>query len=69
MTSTIGNPNILFLNAGTTGGISNVKDINDVSIDTFEQTWRVNCGIPPSFPYHFHDKSVLKIHGQEPTSS
>jgi 3-oxoacyl-[acyl-carrier protein] reductase len=35
---------ILINNAGTTGGHSGVTSIDDVSIEDFEETWRVNCG-------------------------
>ena len=37
---------ILFSNAGTTGGLSNVSSLSDVSIETFEETWRVNTASP-----------------------
>lgn len=40
----IGHPTILINNAGSTGGQSGVKSIEDVSIETFERTWRINCG-------------------------
>ncbi|ETN39934.1 uncharacterized protein HMPREF1541_06161 [Cyphellophora europaea CBS 101466] len=42
--ATLGHPNILFLNAGTTGGVSGVKNLTEVPFDVFEQTWRINCG-------------------------
>lgn len=42
--STLGNPDILFNNAGSTLGLSGVAKIEDVDAETFEQTWRVNCG-------------------------
>lgn len=40
----MGNPTILFNNAGLTGGKSGVKDINEITIEDFEATWRANCG-------------------------
>ncbi|KIW93220.1 uncharacterized protein Z519_05825 [Cladophialophora bantiana CBS 173.52] len=40
----MGHPTILFNNAGLTMGKSRVKDISEVSVDDFEQTWRANCG-------------------------
>ncbi|EXJ69211.1 uncharacterized protein A1O5_07247 [Cladophialophora psammophila CBS 110553] len=40
----MGHPTILFNNAGLTMGKSRVKDILEVSVDDFEQTWRANCG-------------------------
>ena len=39
-----GHPTILFNNAGLTLGKSGVKDISEVSVEEFEQTWRANCG-------------------------
>ncbi|EXJ82653.1 hypothetical protein A1O3_06466 [Capronia epimyces CBS 606.96] len=42
----LGNPTILFNNAGTTLGKSGVTDVSDVSVDGFEATWRANCGTP-----------------------
>jgi 3-oxoacyl-[acyl-carrier protein] reductase len=42
--SAMGDPHIVFLNAGIDGGKSGVKDISQVTIDEFEQTWRGNCG-------------------------
>jgi len=44
--SKLSDPTILFLNAGTTSGISGVKDIADVSLEIFEATWRVNTASP-----------------------
>ncbi|KAK4502355.1 hypothetical protein PRZ48_005780 [Zasmidium cellare] len=35
---------VLFSNAGASGGISGVSSLADVPIDVFEQTWRVNTG-------------------------
>ncbi|KAI1624999.1 3-oxoacyl-reductase [Exophiala viscosa] len=40
----MGKPTILFNNAGLTMGKSGVKEITDISIEEFEQTWRANCG-------------------------
>lgn len=40
----MGDPTILFNNAGLTLGKSGVKDISEVSIDDFENTWRANTG-------------------------
>ena len=40
----MGNPTILFNNAGLTLGKSGVKSIADISVDDFESTWRANCG-------------------------
>ena len=40
----LGSPTILFNNAGLTAGKQGVKDISDVSIEVFEETWRANCG-------------------------
>ncbi|ETI20371.1 hypothetical protein G647_08406 [Cladophialophora carrionii CBS 160.54] len=40
----IGHPTILFNNAGLTMGKSRVKDISEISVEDFEQTWRANCG-------------------------
>ena len=39
----MGSPNILFNNAGITVK-HGVKDIAEVSIEMFENTWRANCG-------------------------
>ncbi|KAI4159717.1 MAG: hypothetical protein LQ342_006332 [Letrouitia transgressa] len=39
----MGNPDILFNNAGITMQ-SFTKDITDVPIEMFEETWRANCG-------------------------
>ena len=39
----MGAPSILFNNAGITMK-SGVKDISEISIEMFEQTWRANCG-------------------------
>lgn len=41
---TIGHPTILINNAGSSGGQSGVQSIDQVSIEVFEQTWRINCG-------------------------
>jgi 3-oxoacyl-[acyl-carrier protein] reductase len=40
----MGNPSILFNNAGLTLGKSGVQSIQDISIEDFEATWRANCG-------------------------
>lgn len=40
----MGNPTILYNNAGLTAGKSGIKDISEVSIEDFEYTWRANCG-------------------------
>jgi 3-oxoacyl-[acyl-carrier protein] reductase len=40
----LGHPTILFNNAGLTMGKTGVKDIAEISIEEFEQTWRANCG-------------------------
>jgi 3-oxoacyl-[acyl-carrier protein] reductase len=40
----LGHPTILFNNAGLTMGKSGVKDISEISVEEFEQTWRANCG-------------------------
>lgn len=41
--STMGQPTILFNNAGIALK-SGVKKITDIKIDEFEHTWRANCG-------------------------
>ena len=43
VTEKMGSPNILFNNAGITLK-HGVKDIAEVSIEMFENTWRANCG-------------------------
>lgn len=40
----LGQPSILFNNAGMTMGKSGVKDISEISVEEFEKTWRGNCG-------------------------
>lgn len=40
----MGNPTILYNNAGLTAGRSGIKDISEISIEDFEFTWRANCG-------------------------
>jgi 3-oxoacyl-[acyl-carrier protein] reductase len=40
----MGDPSIPFNNAGLTMGKSRVKEISDINIEEFEQTWRANCG-------------------------
>lgn len=42
--SQLGNVDILFNNAGSTGGVTGPKSIADLDIEAFEQTWRVNAG-------------------------
>ena len=39
----MGHPTILFNNAGITMK-SSVKDVQEVSVEMFEETWRANCG-------------------------
>ncbi|KAJ7629482.1 NAD-binding protein [Mycena polygramma] len=42
---TLGNPDILFNNAGTTGTVVGKRgDIESVTLEDFEKTWRVNAG-------------------------
>jgi len=40
----LGQPSILFNNAGLTLGKSGIQDISEISIEDFEKTWRANCG-------------------------
>ena len=40
----MGNPTILFNNAGLSLGRTNIKSISEISIDEFERTWRANTG-------------------------
>lgn len=40
----MGNPTILYNNAGLTAGKSGIRDISEISIEDFEYTWRANCG-------------------------
>lgn len=42
--SKMGDVDVLFCNAGTTGGHSGVQHLNDVPFDVFETTWRINTG-------------------------
>jgi len=44
--SAFGPVTILFLNAGTTAGVSAPAGIREVSIDVFEAAWRVNTAAP-----------------------
>lgn len=44
ITSQLGQIDILFCNAGSTGGHTGVTNLADVPIDVFEQTWRINTG-------------------------
>ena len=34
----------VFNNAGTTSDKANIKDVKEISVEVFEQTWRANCG-------------------------
>lgn len=43
VTHSMGAPAILFNNAGITMN-HGVKDISEVSVEMFEETWRANCG-------------------------
>lgn len=40
----MGNPDVLFNNAGTTAGVSAPASLADVSMEVVEQSWRVNAG-------------------------
>ncbi|KAF2721160.1 NAD(P)-binding protein [Polychaeton citri CBS 116435] len=40
----LGDPDVLFNNAGTTGGVSAPASLADVPIDVFDATWRTNAG-------------------------
>lgn len=40
----MGRPTILFNNAGGTSGKSGVKSLEEVDVEIFEATWRMNCG-------------------------
>lgn len=40
----VGPPTILINNAGANCGYSLVKSIDEVDIEAFERTWRINCG-------------------------
>ena len=40
----MGNPSVLFSNAGLTLGKSRVKSIQDISVEDFERAWCANCG-------------------------
>ena len=42
--STLGNPDILFNNAGLNLGKVGLKGIEELSVEEFEHTWRANCG-------------------------
>lgn len=42
--SQLGEVDILFNNAGATGGVQGPKSIAEVSVEAFEQTWRINTG-------------------------
>ena len=44
VTKAMGNPTVLFNNAGTNMGKTGLKDISEVSVEEFEATWRANCG-------------------------
>ena len=43
VTDSMGSPTVLFNNAGITMK-HGVKDISEVSVEIFEETWRANCG-------------------------
>lgn len=40
----MGSPSVLFNNAGLTLRKTGVKDIQEISVEDFETTWRANCG-------------------------
>jgi 3-oxoacyl-[acyl-carrier protein] reductase len=40
----LGPPTILINNAGSTDGLTGVKSADQVSMEIFERTWRINCG-------------------------
>lgn len=42
----LGDPAVVFLNAGTTAGVSGVQSISEIPLAAFEQTWRVNTAAP-----------------------
>lgn len=42
--TTMGHPTILFNNAGTTLSKHGLTSMEQIDIDEFEKTWRVNCG-------------------------
>jgi len=44
ITDALGNPDILFNNAGSAAGHSPVANLGDVPIEIFEKTWRINTG-------------------------
>ena len=44
VTSALGDPTILFNNAGTNSGVKGVQKLDEVDIEVFERTWRANCG-------------------------
>jgi len=44
ITDAMGNPDILFNNAGSAAGHSPVTNLADVPIEIFEKTWRINTG-------------------------
>jgi 3-oxoacyl-[acyl-carrier protein] reductase len=44
--SLLGNPTVLFLNAGSTGGKYGVKSLAEISMEAFETTWRINTASP-----------------------
>ena len=44
--SAMSDPAVLFLNAGSTCGVSGTRSIADISLDVFEQTWRINTAAP-----------------------
>lgn len=42
----VGEVDVLFANAGTTGGQSGVQSLSAVSMEVFESTWRINTAAP-----------------------
>lgn len=44
--SALGAPEILFLNAGSTAGLSGITSISEIPFEAFEATWRINTASP-----------------------
>ena len=44
VTDTFNKVDVLFNNAGSTGGHTGVQNLAEIPIDVFEQTWRINTG-------------------------
>ncbi|KAJ5888069.1 hypothetical protein N7495_008110 [Penicillium taxi] len=44
--SSMGDPAVVFLNAGSTAGLNSVSHISDITPEIFEQTWRINTASP-----------------------